>query len=141
MFASPVEEWTLAGSPRMHASLEPRSGGNCDDFELLFCMSSRRSQWPWRQHFTTQPTRRPGPRTTPHGDRRTQAPSATNFPTKIEVPARGSRPPCLGEPREKQDKVQQRTMEQIADDVPMLTASGQSCAANGGPVGGSACSL
>ena len=37
-----------------------------------------------------------------------------------EVPARGSRPPCLGEPREAQDKVQQRTMEQIAD-VPMLT--------------------
>ena len=38
-----------------------------------------------------------------------------------EVPARSSRPPCLGEPRGPQDKVQQRTMEQIADDVPMLT--------------------
>ena len=38
-----------------------------------------------------------------------------------EVPARGSWPPCLGEPRGPQDKVQQRTMEQIADDVPMLT--------------------
>ena len=33
----------------------------------------------------------------------------------------GSRPPCLGEPRGPQDKVQQRTMEQLADDVPMLT--------------------
>ena len=39
----------------------------------------RHEQWPWRQHFTTQPTRRPGPSTTPHGDRRTQAPSTTNF--------------------------------------------------------------
>ena len=30
-------------------------------------------------------------------------------------------PPCLGGPRGPHDKVQQRTMEQIADDVPMLT--------------------
>ena len=67
----------------MHAPLEPRSGGNCDDCELLFGTSSSRSQWPWRQHFTTQPTRRPGPSTTPHGDRRTLAPSTTHFPTKM----------------------------------------------------------
>ena len=40
---------------------------------------------------------------------------------EVGVPARGSQPPCLGEPRGPQDKVQQRTMEQIADDVPMLT--------------------
>ena len=64
LFASPVEEWTLAGNPRLHAPLEPRSGEDCDDCELLFGTSSSRSQWPWRQHFTTQPTRRPGPSTT-----------------------------------------------------------------------------
>ena len=82
LFASPVYECTLAGSPRLHVSLEPRSGGNCDDCELLFGMSSSRSRWSWRQHFTTQPTARPGPSTTPHGDRRTQAPSTTNFLTR-----------------------------------------------------------
>ena len=37
------------------------------------------------------------------------------------VSARGSQPPCLGDLRGPQDKVQQRTMEPIADDVPMLT--------------------
>ena len=33
----------------------------------------------------------------------------------------GSRPPCLGESRGPQDKVQQRIIEQLADDVPTLT--------------------
>ena len=82
-FASLVEEWTSAGSPWLHALLEPRSGGNCDDCELLFGMSSSRSQLPRRLHFTTQPTKRPGNSTTPHGDRRTQAPSTTSFRTKM----------------------------------------------------------
>ena len=73
----------LSGQPHwLHAPLEPRSGEDCDDCELLFGTSSSRSQWPWRQHFTTQPTRRPGPSTTPQGDRRTQAPSAMSFLTK-----------------------------------------------------------
>ena len=54
-----------------------------------------------------------------------------------EVPAFVPPPPCLGEPRGPQDKVQQRTMEQIVDDVPMLTLLDSP----GGPVGGSACSL
>ena len=58
----------------LHAPLEPRSGEDCDDCKLLFGTSSSRSQWPWRQHFSTQPTRRPRPSTTPHGDSRTQAP-------------------------------------------------------------------
>ena len=61
-------------------------------------MSSSRSQWLWRQHFTTQQTRRPGPSTTPHKDRRTQALSTTWFSDEDVVLARGSRPPCLGEP-------------------------------------------
>ena len=33
---------------------------------------------------------------------------------------KGSRPPCLGEPRGPQDRVQQRTVEQLADVVPMV---------------------
>ena len=37
-----------------------------------------------------------------------------------EVPARGSRPPCLGEPRRPQERDQLRTMEQIAVYAPML---------------------
>ena len=32
----------------------------------------------------------------------------------------GSRPPCLGEPRGPQERIQQRTMEQLADVVPMV---------------------
>ena len=32
----------------------------------------------------------------------------------------GSRPPCLGEPRRPQEKVQQCTVEQLADVVPMV---------------------
>ena len=36
------------------------------------------------------------------------------------VPARGSRPPCLGEPREPQDRDQQRTVEQTAEYAPMV---------------------
>ena len=32
----------------------------------------------------------------------------------------GSRPPCLGEPRGLQEKVQQCTVEQLADVVPMV---------------------
>ena len=32
----------------------------------------------------------------------------------------GSRPPCLGEPRGPQARIQQRTMEQLADVVPMV---------------------
>ena len=36
------------------------------------------------------------------------------------VPARGSRPPCLGEPRGPQERDQQRTMEQIAVYAPMV---------------------
>ena len=35
-----------------------------------------------------------------------------------EVPTRGSRPPCLGEPRGPQDRDQQRTVEQTADYAP-----------------------
>ena len=35
-------------------------------------------------------------------------------------PPQGSRPPCLGEPRGPQARVQQRTMEQLADVVPMV---------------------
>ena len=37
-----------------------------------------------------------------------------------EVPARGSRPPCLGEPRGPQEQDQQRTVEQIAVYAPMV---------------------
>ena len=38
-----------------------------------------------------------------------------------EVPLpQGSRPPCLGEPRGPQARIQQRTMEQLADVVPMV---------------------
>ena len=37
-----------------------------------------------------------------------------------EVPARGSQPPCLGEPRGPQDRDQQRTVEQTADYAPMV---------------------
>ena len=36
------------------------------------------------------------------------------------VPARGSRPPCLGEPRGPQERDQQRTVEQIAVYAPMV---------------------
>ena len=36
------------------------------------------------------------------------------------VPARGSRPPCLGEPRGPQDRDQQRAVEQTADYAPMV---------------------
>ena len=32
----------------------------------------------------------------------------------------GSQPPCLGEPREPQERIQLRTMEQLADVVPMV---------------------
>ena len=35
-------------------------------------------------------------------------------------PPQGSRPPCLGEPRGPQARIQQRTMEQLADVVPMV---------------------
>ena len=35
-----------------------------------------------------------------------------------EVPARGSRPPCLGEPREAQERIQPHSMEHLADVVP-----------------------
>ena len=35
-------------------------------------------------------------------------------------PPQGSRPPCLGEPRGPQERIQQRTMEQLADVVPMV---------------------
>ena len=37
-----------------------------------------------------------------------------------EVPARGSRPPCLGEPRGPQDRDQLRTVEQTADFAPLV---------------------
>ena len=40
----------------------------------------------------------------------------------LEAPlSHGSRPPCLGELRGPQDKYQMHTVEQFADDVPMLT--------------------
>ena len=32
----------------------------------------------------------------------------------------GSRPPCLGEPRGLQERIQQRTVEQMVDVVPMV---------------------
>ena len=38
----------------------------------------------------------------------------------LEAPPQGSRPPCLREPRGPQERIQQRTMEQLADDVPMV---------------------
>ena len=120
-FASPVKEWTLAGSPWLHGPLEQRSGGNCDNCELLFGMSSSRSQWPWPSalHHSADKTTRDQ-----HNAPRGQKNAGTEYcelSDEDEVPARGSWPPCLGEPRGAQDKVQQRTMEQIADDVPMLT--------------------
>ena len=36
------------------------------------------------------------------------------------LPPQGSRPPCLGEPRWPQERIQQRTVEQLADVVPMV---------------------
>ena len=38
----------------------------------------------------------------------------------VAPPPQGSRPPCLGEPRGPQARIQQRTMEQLADVVPMV---------------------
>ena len=47
-----------------------------------------------------------------------------SFRKRALVHARGSRPPCLGEPRRPQERIQQRTMEQLADVVPMVQILG-----------------
>ena len=63
--------------------------------------------------------------TTAHSTRRRQGPREARSVLHGHVPEaplpQGSRPPCLGEPRNPQDKVQQRAMVQLADDVPMLS--------------------
>ena len=78
------------------------------------CVTSGwRSQWPL-----------PSPRTKAHSARRRQGPGKRhekyNTATFREAPLpQGGRPPCLGEPP--QDNFQKHTVEQFADDVPMLT--------------------
>ena len=47
----------------------------------------------------------------------------------------GSRPPCLGEPRGPQERVQRHTVEQMANFAPRGADSRRSCAADGGPAG------
>ena len=47
----------------------------------------------------------------------------------------GSRPPCLGEPRGPQERIQQRTMEQLADVVPMVQVLDFLVAQEGGGAG------
>ena len=42
------------------------------------------------------------------------------FELSFDEEPRGSRPPCLGEPWGPQERVQQRTLEQLADVVPMV---------------------
>ena len=57
--------------------------------------------------------------TTRHADRSPLLPRRSSS-CLTEDAERGSRPPCLGEPRGPQDRVQQRTVEQLADVVPMV---------------------
>ena len=56
-----------------------------------------------------------------------EAPRRQNPP-----PPQRSRPPCLGEPRVPQARVQKHTMEQLADVVPMVQILDCPCAADGG---------
>ena len=51
---------------------------------------------------------------------RWQAPSFNELSDDVVVPARGSRPPCLGEPRGPQERDLPRTVEQVAAYAPMV---------------------
>ena len=46
--------------------------------------------------------------------------SCTTRPRSVTPLTQGSRPPCLGEPHGPQERIQQQTMEQLADVVPMV---------------------
>ena len=76
-----------------------------------------------------------GPAEAPRGQRNAST-EYYELSDKDEVPARGSPPPCLGEPRVPQDRDQQRTVEQTADHAPHGTDFGSSCGADGRPAGG-----
>ena len=77
-----------------------------------------------RDKYEAARRQKPSGTTPPHGDSRARSGEDGRDVllgrVPVAPPAQGSRPPCLGEPRGPQARVQKHTMEQLADVVPMV---------------------
>ena len=103
----------------MHAPLEPRSG---EIATTASCFSARAAVDRNGPGVSTSPLSRQDD-TAQYNAPRGQKNAGTEYyalSDEDEVPARGSRPPCLGEPRGPQERDQLRTVEQIAVYAPVV---------------------
>ena len=104
---------------RLQRQVRMMAGGEVDGEGAARRRRERRLR-SWLKH-ERQSVARPCPSTsttpqeTEEGQGRSEAPRRQKPP-----PPQGSRPPCLGEPRGPQARIQQRTMEQVANVVPMV---------------------
>ena len=121
LFASPVDEWTLAGNPWLHTPLEPRSGGRLRRLRaaLRHEQQSIAMALASALHHSADKTTR-AQYNAPRGQKNAGTEYYVLSDEEDVVPAWGSRPPCLGEPRGPQERDQLRTVEQIAVYAPMV---------------------